>query len=179
MLQPPPNGYTLVEVLTVIAIVGILIALLLPAVQGARESALRAHCQNNLRQIGLALLHYSSAQNEHLPASWRTRHFGNPHRSKTSYIHAYWTIEKSRILAADDCFSWHTTILPFLERQNVHDQMHLGRSALALENVPVVNMDMPQFRCPASPNDASTRKIEFASNTRPAFLAGASDYSHV
>jgi prepilin-type N-terminal cleavage/methylation domain-containing protein/prepilin-type processing-associated H-X9-DG protein len=98
------RGFTLVELLVVIAIIGILVSLLLPAVQAARESARRLKCQNNLKQITLALLNF--------------------HDTAREFPRGAYTAEKKSDFADEDGLGWATKILPQLEEQAVYDQLH-------------------------------------------------------
>ena len=97
------KAFTLIELLVVIAIIGVLVALLLPAVQSARESARRIHCQNNLKQLGLAVSMFHDTRKCLPPARFATRPNEPP---------AY--------NCALDQPSWTVHIMPFMEQENLY-----------------------------------------------------------
>jgi len=112
----PLRGFTLVELLVVIAIIGVLIALLLPAVQAARESARRAQCVNNLRQVGLAVSQYDSMMGAY-PASG----IYDSGLFKFGYIDFH----------KGSLFSWMALILPQLEEMAIYDQFDFNQKLVA------------------------------------------------
>ena len=97
-----PNGFGLIELLIVIAIVGILIAFLLPARRSAGPAARRVQCKNNLKQIGLALRNYESEYHA-LPPAYTVDANGKP-------LH-----------------SWRTLILPYLDQESLYEKIDLTK----------------------------------------------------
>ncbi|MEK6261762.1 MAG: DUF1559 domain-containing protein [Planctomycetota bacterium] len=128
-----PGGFTLIELLVAIAIVCMLAALLLPAIQQAREAARRVSCQNNLLQIGLALQNYSSAHGVLPPG----------------VVNATGPIAASENVA-NYHMSWLVQVLPFLELKNEYLRIDFTKSVYAPENSDVRKQSPALFRCPSS-----------------------------
>ncbi|MEX2317298.1 MAG: DUF1559 domain-containing protein [Pirellulales bacterium] len=153
----PRLGVTLIELLIVIAIIGVLVQLMLPAVQSAREAARRTACQNNLHQIGLAAVAHESAL-KYLPtAGWGWAWIGDPDRGP----------------GKTQPGSWAYQLLPYMEQRDVYE-IGLGLTGDAktdaltrLAATPVALFYCPTRRSPvATPNEGpQVDVVEFDGGT--------------
>jgi prepilin-type N-terminal cleavage/methylation domain-containing protein/prepilin-type processing-associated H-X9-DG protein len=137
---PQRRGFTLIELLVVIAIIAVLIGLLLPAVQKVREAAARSKCQNNLKQLTLALHMYHDVNNC-LPNSWK----------------AYLSTAVGQNTRA---WGWASFILPYVEQGALYDALQPGFNPANGSNNPANAIPLPTtqpllqqpvklFRCPS------------------------------
>jgi prepilin-type N-terminal cleavage/methylation domain-containing protein/prepilin-type processing-associated H-X9-DG protein len=132
-----PAGFTLVELLVVIAIIGILVALLLPAVQAAREAGRRSSCQNNCKQIGIALHNYHDTLKA-LPMAWWVEYPAANNKPMNGSV-------------------WSVAILPFLEQQPLYNQINHNvlscneTGAPGQANVALIQTLLQGYVCPSAP----------------------------
>jgi prepilin-type N-terminal cleavage/methylation domain-containing protein/prepilin-type processing-associated H-X9-DG protein len=135
------GAFTLIELLVVIAIIAILIGLLLPAVQKVREAAARMSCQNNLKQLGIALHNYHDQNNmlppggamDQAPFGQEAANIGSGQRWGSS---------------------WMVYILPFIEQQSLYSKWQFVGSSGAFNgnnNAAANGVQIKQFYCPSSP----------------------------
>src|SRR5437773_1364296 len=122
------SAFTLIELLVVIAIIGVLIGLLLPAVQKVREAASRIKCSNNLKQIGIALHNYESTNNR-FPAA------GVYPQAAT----------------ANDAWSVHAHLLPYIEQANLYQQVDFTLAGNVQDAV--TRQRIAIYVCPSEQND--------------------------
>ena len=139
------SGFTIIELMVVIAIIGILVSLLIPAVQYAREAGRRLQCKNNLRQIGLAM-HQHHDVNGSFPAG----------------------------CALPEFTLWNAHLLPYLEQQPLYERLdlngpwHLGSNRDACETPIAI------FRCPSEITNPSYRWTKWSDRQASNYLACAS-----
>lgn len=151
-LAPGSGGFTLIELLVVISIIGVLIGMLLPAVQAAREAARRMQCQNNLKQLCLGFFNFDSQHGEYPPAAMKSPKYT----------------------------SWAPFVLPFIEQGNLERQYHYDAHWPDPLNAEVIKTEISTFYCPSSPphgfhtgskNDKNMGQISW--------VAAVTDYSPV
>jgi prepilin-type N-terminal cleavage/methylation domain-containing protein/prepilin-type processing-associated H-X9-DG protein len=150
----PRRGFTLIELLVVIAIIAVLVGLLLPAVQKVREAAARAKCQNNLKQLGIALSNHHDTYNE-FPAARPVRsQSDNAVRSATN---TYWfsTTPSSYPSTEASVGGWAVRLLPFLEEQNRQDLIKGKTTAgdLATAVGQLRSQPVRLLQCPSDPRN--------------------------
>jgi prepilin-type N-terminal cleavage/methylation domain-containing protein/prepilin-type processing-associated H-X9-DG protein len=155
------RGFTLIELLVVIAIIAVLIGLLLPAVQKVREAANRMQCQNNLKQLGLAMMNYEGTNRFFPASSWTTGvpATGNP----SGTFH-----------------SWRAFTLDYIEQGAIGSLYNKNLSWFDPQNLPAVSTTIKTYLCPTNPGRTQlatvTKKFGSTTVTMNSASFGPTDY---
>ena len=158
------EAFTLVELLVVIAVIGSIMSLLLPAVQSARETARRMKCANQVKQINLGLQSYMASQNFLPPGCVIDKDWEH-----TYYHYTYDIIDKAR--NGQHGTSWMLQILPYIEQQDVFDQWDFEKNVFGNEKV--ANTDIAAFYCPSRRREVGGPQQRML---LAGFTAGGTDY---
>jgi len=159
-----PGGFTLIEVLVVIAIIGVLVALLLPAVQAARQAAMRAQCLNNLKQVGIALHNYYEVNNTFPPG------YVSHDEEKTAGSGTSGAIANCRPdpvvpnqMVGHPGWAWGTMLLPQLEQTPSFNEINFQFTAIDWENSTANLYHIGSYLCPA---DTPSPTVSVTDQTR-------------
>ncbi len=136
-------GFTIVELLVSLAIIGILMALLLPAVSGARETARRTQCMSNLHNLAIALTSFDTAR-KRLPASGNWSHDA----SLNSFPHSTWAVN----------------ILPYVEQSAIYNKWDFEKPMDDPVNDPLARSQIPVYQCPSDISLLGRGDLSYAVN---------------
>lgn len=157
-MQPRQRAFTLVELLVVIAIIGILVSLLLPAVQAAREAARRTSCFNNLRQLGLSVHNYHDVHRT-MPPGWLA-HDPATRRPHPDGVNGW---------------GWASLLLPFFEQTAMANAIQYGLPVADAANDTVRRTYLPMMRCP-SDIQSGTREFPLPTASGPDVPIAVANY---
>jgi prepilin-type N-terminal cleavage/methylation domain-containing protein/prepilin-type processing-associated H-X9-DG protein len=163
-------GFTLIELLVVIAIIAVLIAMLLPAVQSARESANRAKCQNNLKQLGLAANEYHDAFGS-FPAGW---YCSVPTYDANGNLTAG-DPNCATVFTPWQNYMWSglTGLFLKMEQNNLYNEINFNLLTTMPDNATAIRRTIDGFVCPSN---RRPQTINTGTGAQPTSLLGPSDY---
>ena len=148
-LRDSRRAFTLIEVLVVIAIISVLVALLLPSIQQAREAARRAHCKNNLKQIGLALHNYHDEHNLFPPGFVRAT---NDQSDDTGY---------------NSGFGWAVMIMPQLDLKPLYDDLATHFDSGPIGAGAFTRRRLSSFECRSDSLEGNASYVEYGTTMGP------------
>ncbi len=128
------EAFTLIELLVSIAIIAVLVSLLLPAVQQAREAARMTACKNNLKQLALGVIQYTELH-QAFPRAFHVENAGGSNRQ---------------------LWSWSAKILPFIEQGALYEKINIEDDWRTAENLPSAKTRIELLQCPSAPQNAIT-----------------------